>query len=38
MNTRLYKITKRYKTMNKNRKIVENILKEQTRRKVIYVK
>jgi len=35
---RLYKITKRYKTMNKNRKIVENILKEQTRRKVIYVK
>jgi len=38
MNTRLYKITKRYKTMNKNRKIVENILKEQTKRKVIYVK
>jgi len=24
--------------MNKNRKIVENILKAQTRRKVIYVK
>jgi hypothetical protein len=24
--------------MNKNRKIVENILKEQTRRRVIYVR